>query len=79
MSNVSDKLLEANRVKATNKPREAFVNAWDVWCRDTAKDLVAAPTFEERTALLAELGVCQAVLDVLTGAAIEEAEREAVR
>jgi hypothetical protein len=78
MSNVSDRLLEANRVKATNKPREAFVAAWDVWCRDTAKALAAAPDFEERTALLAELGVCQAVLDVLTGAAIEDAEREAM-
>jgi hypothetical protein len=74
MSNVSDKLLEANRVKATNKPREAFVAAWDVWCRDTAKALVAAPDFEEMTALLKELQVCHDVMAVLVGHSVADEE-----
>jgi hypothetical protein len=79
-TNVSDKLLEANRLKATNKPREAFVDAWSVWTRDTAKALVAASPapdgrgdFEEMTALLKELGVCHDVMAVLVGE-IEEGD-----
>lgn len=72
-SNVSDKLLEANRLRASNRPREMFVDAWQTWCRDTAKALVEAPDFEETTALLAELQVCASVMDVLVGASEEPA------
>jgi hypothetical protein len=76
-TNVSSKLLETNRLKATDNPRKAFVTAWDAWVRDTAKLLIDAPDFEERTALLRELNVCSDVMDVLCGAAAEDAERRA--
>jgi hypothetical protein len=67
MSNVSDKLLQANREKASNKPREIFARAFEVWCRDTGKLLSEATEFRDIADLLAELQICYAVGDALCG------------
>jgi hypothetical protein len=56
-------------------PRRAFVTAWHVWVRDTAKQLVeAGDDFEEVTAILAELRVAHNVIMSLVVGATAEAE-----
>jgi hypothetical protein len=67
MSNVSDKLLQANREKASNEPRKVFVAAWKVWCRDTAKALADETEFEEIGNYLEEMRVCREVGLALLG------------
>jgi hypothetical protein len=53
-----------------NGPRKVFVDAWSVWCRDTAKLLAEANGFEEQTTLLHELNIIQDVAGVLVGAVV---------
>jgi hypothetical protein len=62
--------------KSSDGPRRAFVEAWQVWVRDTAQQMVEAHgDFEGVTAILHELAVCREVMTVLVEAGKEDMAR----
>jgi hypothetical protein len=58
-----------------NAPRRAFIEAWQTWVRDTAKQLVEATEFEEVTAILAELRLAYRVMELIVGEHDEETDQ----